>query len=199
MRISVMLAAAACAAVMSGPAAAQTAIGSTARASIIGAVLGGRPGAEIGREMDGLAQRLREGLVEGDSVERVGEGVAVSLGSGALFTFNADLLLPGGRARLRTIAEALKARPGTEVLIVVHTDSRGDADDNMGLSHRRAEAARAYLVAQGVESARIRAAGRGGTEPVASNETDAGRQANRRVELAIFAGESRREAALAGS
>ena len=54
-------------------------------------------------------------------------------------------------------------------------------------------------MAQGVESARIRAAGRGGTEPVASNETDAGRQANRRVELAIFAGESRREAALAGS
>ena len=83
------------------------------------------------------------------------------------------------------------------MLIVGHTDSRGDARANMGLSYRQAEAVEAALIAGGVTDDRIRVEGRGAMEPAASNEDPAGRRANRRMEIAIFAGEARREAALA--
>ncbi len=75
------------------------------------------------------------------------------------------------------------------LLIVGHTDSVGSDTYNHGLSVRRAEAALNYLMAQGVSVQRMHASGRGEWEPLATNETAAGRQANRRVEVAIFAGE----------
>jgi hypothetical protein len=78
---------------------------------------------------------------------------------------------------------------GTEVLVVGHTDSVGSDAYNQGLSERRAASARSYLIGAGLESGRVRAVGMGENEPIASNDTDAGRQQNRRVEIAIFASE----------
>jgi outer membrane protein OmpA-like peptidoglycan-associated protein len=75
------------------------------------------------------------------------------------------------------------------VLVVGHTDSTGDAAYNQGLSERRADAARNFLIGAGLLADRVTAMGRGEEEPIASNDTDAGRQANRRVEVAIFASE----------
>jgi outer membrane protein OmpA-like peptidoglycan-associated protein len=72
---------------------------------------------------------------------------------------------------------------------VGHTDSTGEDSYNQSLSERRADAARNYLVGAGLESDRVRALGRGEMEPLDTNDTDAGRQANRRVEIAIFASE----------
>jgi outer membrane protein OmpA-like peptidoglycan-associated protein len=63
----------------------------------------------------------------------------------------------------------------------------GTSDYNQALSLRRATAAVNYLVAQGVAPSRLRAVGRGETEPIATNDTEAGRQSNRRIEIAIVA------------
>lgn len=166
--------------------------GSTARGAIIGAVIGGAAGAVIGRQMDRQAEQIDQ-TVPGAEVQRVGEGIAVTFESGILFPYDSDQLLPAGRSNIQALARSLQQYPGSEVLIVGHTDATGSDQYNQSLSLRRAESAAAYLASQGVPRARIRTAGRGETEPVASNETDAGRQQNRRVEVAIFASEEYRE------
>ena len=166
--------------------------GNTARGAIIGAVVGGAAGAVIGRRMDQQAAELEQNMPAAD-VERIGEGIAVTFESGILFPFDSDQILPAGRDNLRQLANSLRNYPGTEVLIVGHTDSVGSDDYNMRLSYRRAESARQFLVGQGVTGSRIRVEGRGEMEPVADNSTDAGRARNRRVEIAIFASEEYRE------
>jgi len=168
------------------------ATGSTARGAIIGAIVGGTAGALIGRQMDRQAEELDEELPDA-TVERVGEGIQVTFDSGILFDFDASRLRPEARQNLRDLAESLSSYDNTEVLIVGHTDSVGSPAYNRGLSERRAQSAAAYVMEQGVRSSRVRTVGRGEDEPVASNETDAGRQENRRVEIAIFASEEYRE------
>jgi outer membrane protein OmpA-like peptidoglycan-associated protein len=166
--------------------------GNTARGAIIGAVVGGAAGAVIGRRMDRQAEQLEQSVPNAE-VERVGEGIAVTFESGVLFPFDSDQIVPAGRENLRQLANSLRDYPETEVLIVGHTDSQGADDYNMRLSYRRAESARAFLTAQGIPGSRIRVEGRGETEPLADNSTDAGRAQNRRVEVAIFASEEYRE------
>lgn len=166
--------------------------GNTARGAIIGAVVGGAAGAVIGRRMDRQAEELEQNLPAAE-VERVGEGIAVTFESGVLFPYNSADVLPAGRENLRQLANSLRNYPETEVLIVGHTDSSGSDEYNMGLSLRRAESARQFLAAQGIASARVRVEGRGESEPVADNSTEAGRSQNRRVEVAIFASEQYRE------
>lgn len=168
------------------------ATGSTARGAIIGAIVGGTVGAIIGRQMDRQAEELEDELPNA-TVERVGEGIQVTFDSGILFDFDSSQLRPEARQNLRELAQSLSSYDNTEVLIVGHTDSVGRAEYNQGLSERRAQAAAAYVMEQGVRPSRVRTMGRGEDEPVASNETEAGRQENRRVEIAIFASEAYRE------
>ncbi|HEX7118300.1 MAG TPA: OmpA family protein [Longimicrobiales bacterium] len=181
-----------------GGAAAGAAIGkatgSTARGAIIGAAVGGAAGALIGRRMDRQAEELAQSI-PGATVQRVGEGIVVTFDSGILFDFDEASLRPEARENLANLAASLNEYDGTEVLLVGHTDAVGSDAYNQDLSERRAHAARSYLVSMGVSPLRIRAVGRGETEPIASNDDDYGRQQNRRVEVAIFAGdEMRREA-----
>ncbi|HEX9248795.1 MAG TPA: OmpA family protein, partial [Gemmatimonadaceae bacterium] len=86
--------------------------------------------------------------------------------------------------------------PESQLLIVGHTDNVGDASYNQRLSERRSNSAAAYLAAQSVARTRIAATGKGESEPIATNETDAGRQQNRRVEVAIYASEAYRQRVL---
>jgi outer membrane protein OmpA-like peptidoglycan-associated protein len=151
-----------------------------------GAAAGGGAGAAIGAIIG------RQNLPAAE-VERVGEGIAVTFESGVLFPYNSADVLPAGRENLRQLATSLRNYPGTTVLIVGHTDSSGSDEYNMGLSYRRAESARSFLAAQGIDASRVRVEGRGESEPVADNSTEAGRQQNRRVEIAIFASEEYRE------
>jgi outer membrane protein OmpA-like peptidoglycan-associated protein len=72
-------------------------------------------------------------------------------------------------------------------MIVGHTDSRGDENYNLRLSERRAQSASSFMVSQGLPSSRIKIIGKGEYEPLSENETDAGRQKNRRIEVAIYA------------
>ena len=167
-------------------------VGSTARGAIIGAAVGGAAGAVIGRQMDKQAEELAA-TIPGATVQRVGEGIVVTFDSGLLFPFNSTDLLPAGQDNLRNLAASLQANPETEVLIVGHTDAVGSDSYNQNLSEQRASSAASILASNGIPRDRIRTSGRGELEPIAENETEAGRQQNRRVEVAIFASEEYRE------
>src|SRR6476620_7245763 len=165
--------------------------GSTARGAIIGAVVGGAAGAVIGHQMDQQAKEISQ-AIPGAKVERVGEGIEVTFDSGLLFDFDSDKIRPAAAANLTELARSLNKFGNSNLTIVGHTDSQGDDAYNQALSLRRANSASAYLQAQGVPSSRIATSGRGEMEPVASNDTEAGRQQNRRVEVAIYASEAYR-------
>lgn len=167
-------------------------VGSTARGAIIGAAVGGAAGAVIGRQMDKQAEELAA-TIPGATVQRVGEGIVVTFADGLLFPFNSTDLLPAGQDNLRNLAASLKANPETEVLIVGHTDAVGSDTYNQSLSEQRATSAASILASNGIPRDRIRTSGRGELEPIADNESEAGRQSNRRVEVAIFASEEYRE------
>jgi outer membrane protein OmpA-like peptidoglycan-associated protein len=170
------------------------AAGSTAKGAIIGAAVGGVGGAIIGRQMDKQAEELAK-EIPGAKVERVGEGILVTFESGILFDFNSDALRPAARENLRNLSASLQKYPRTNVLLVGHTDAVGSDTYNQGLSERRASVAASHLTSQGVSRSRAEAVGRGETEPIASNDTEAGRQQNRRVEVAIYANEDFRKQA----
>jgi outer membrane protein OmpA-like peptidoglycan-associated protein len=170
-------------------AAVGNANGSTAKGAIVGAAVGGAAGAVIGHQMDQQAKEIKQNI-PGAIVERVGEGLQVTFASGLLFDFDSDVLRAQAKQNLATFAQSLDKYPGTDVLIVGHTDDKGTDSYNAALSARRAAAAERYLASQGVGHARLRSTGRGEAEPVAANDTEAGRQQNRRVEVAIYANET---------
>jgi outer membrane protein OmpA-like peptidoglycan-associated protein len=181
-----------------GGAVVGNATGSTARGAIIGAVVGGAAGAIIGHHMDQQAKELEQ-KIPGAIVQRVGEGIQITFPSGLLFDFNSDAVRGEARHNLSTLADNLEKYDETNLLIVGHTDAVGSDSYNMDLSDRRAESAARYLRDHGVGRP-IQVVGRGEREPVASNDTDAGRSHNRRVEVAIYASSemvdrARREAA----
>jgi outer membrane protein OmpA-like peptidoglycan-associated protein len=166
--------------------------GSTARGAIIGAVVGGAAGAIIGHQMDQQAKELSQ-TIPGATVARVGEGIEVTFASGLLFAFDSDQILPAAGTNLTELAKSLQKYPDSQLLIVGHTDNVGDASYNQRLSERRSNSAAAYLAAQGVARTRLAASGKGESEPVSTNDTDAGRSQNRRVEVAIYASEAYRQ------
>ena len=168
------------------------AAGSTSKGVIIGAVIGGAAGAVIGRQMDQKAEEL-EAELENAKVERVGEGILVTFESGLLFDFDSSQLRAASRQNLSELAGTLNEMADSELLIAGHTDSVGSDDYNYALSERRAQSAADYLMSRGVSGSRINIVGLGETEPVDTNDTTAGRQANRRVEVAIYASEEMRD------
>lgn len=164
--------------------------GSTTRGAIIGAVVGGAAGAIIGHQMDQQAKELEQNI-PGARVYRMGEGIAVTFDSGLLFEFDSDAVKGDARSNLDALAASLTKYPKSDLMIVGHTDAVGSDSYNQDLSERRAAAAGRYLRAQGVRRA-IETLGVGESEPLASNETDEGRQQNRRVEVAIYASKEMR-------
>jgi outer membrane protein OmpA-like peptidoglycan-associated protein len=144
--------------------------------------------------MDRQAEQLTKVLPDAQ-VSRVGEGIAVTFESGILFPFDSAELQGAGRDNLRKLADSLQGNPGTEIMLVGHTDSVGQPGYNQQLSERRARTAADYLSAQGVARQRLLTSGKGEAEPIATNEDDAGRGKNRRVEVAIYADKQWREEA----
>ena len=166
--------------------------GGTAQGAIIGAVVGGTAGAIIGQQMDKQAEELEEDLPDAE-VERVAEGIKVTFDDAILFDFDSADLRSNARGSLGDLVASLENNPNTDILIVGHTDAVGSDSYNQGLSERRAESAAAYLMRQGLNPQRVSTIGRGEREPVASNDSDYGRQQNRRVEVAIYASEEYQE------
>src|SRR3990170_5851742 len=91
--------------------------GSTTRGAIIGAVLGGAAGAVIGHQMDQQAKELGDSI-PGATVQRIGEGIAVTFASGILFPYDSDVLLPAARTNLDELANSLNKYPGSSLTIV---------------------------------------------------------------------------------
>ena len=161
------------------------ATGSTARGAIIGAAVGGTAGAIIGHQMDQKAKEI-QGSVAGAEVTRVGEGLVVTFDSGLLFDYDSSVLRAESKRNLDNLASNLSSFGDSKLLLVGHTDAQGSDAYNLDLSRRRAAAVAAYLESRGVNASRVETAGRGESEPIAENDTDAGRQQYRRVEIAVY-------------
>ncbi|WBO83283.1 OmpA family protein [Hymenobacter yonginensis] len=169
----------------------------TAAGAIIGAAVGGTGGALIGRKMDKQAEDLQRDM-QNAKVERVGEGIKITFDSGILFDTNKSDLRPASMTEIQKMAAVLQKYPDTNVLVEGHTDASGSDAINQPLSERRAQAVANYTQQQGVDASRITSSGYGSSQPIADNTTEAGKQANRRVEIAIYANEKMKKAAEAG-
>jgi outer membrane protein OmpA-like peptidoglycan-associated protein len=166
-------------------------------AIILGAAIGGVAGGLIGGYMDDQAEKIQEDL-KGAKVERVGEGILITFDSGILFDFDSYALKPETRQNLIKLAGTLKKYDETEIRVLGHTDNSGTEKYNMTLSKQRAANVNENLVAQGVVGSRLTDTGYGELDPIATNETDAGRELNRRVEIVIVADKKLQRAAKNG-
>ena len=153
---------------------------------ILGAGIGGLAGAGIGAYMDKQERDLRARTAGTDvQVTREGDNLVLNIPSGITFAYNSADVQPQFRRTLDQVAETLAQYNQTYIDVYGHTDSTGSDAYNQTLSERRARSVADYLSAHGVQAARIGTRGYGKTQPIASNDTDAGRAANRRVEVKI--------------
>jgi outer membrane protein OmpA-like peptidoglycan-associated protein len=175
---------------------------STLIGAAIGAAAGGLTGAAIGNYMDKQEQSMRQAIAnseaasirrdqevlaeaKSDSTKKSVDVLTVTFKSDYLFAVNSFTLLPGAYDELDRVSKVLTQYPDTNIRIAGHTDSTGSEDYNQKLSERRAEAVKAALVGTGVNPSRLTTIGYGEGKPIASNNTEAGRQQNRRVEIRI--------------
>ena len=158
--------------------------------AVLGGVVGGVAGNVIGRNMDKQAKEIKETL-PGAEVERVGEGIKVTLKENMVnFGFESSDLTAAAKANLDKLVTVLANNPDTNINIYGHTDSKGADEYNQKLSERRANSVKSYLSSKGIAASRMNSMGVGEAEPIATNDTDAGRAQNRRVEFAITANEN---------
>lgn len=174
--------------------------GDGTKGAVIGSVIGGAAGAIIGKYMDKQAEEIEEEIpgakvnkvatVDSETGETVTESITVTFDSGVLFEFNSSALTAASKAELDRMAAIFKRYPDTDIKIDGHTDSKGSEEYNQTLSEKRAASVADYLVVDGIPRSRMVTRGYGEMQPVASNETESGRAANRRVEVSIQANEN---------
>jgi outer membrane protein OmpA-like peptidoglycan-associated protein len=140
--------------------------------------------AQAEQEKASLKEQLRQQLTVILETRSTARGLIVNMND-VLFDTGKYTLQPGAREKLAKIAGILLAHPTLRLQVEGHTDSVGGDEYNQRLSEQRAGAVRDYLVQQGIEVDHVTAAGFGKTQPVTSNDTAAGRQQNRRVELVV--------------
>lgn len=160
--------------------------GNTAAGTIAGAAVGGAVGAHVGHYMDEQAKEMDEALADAN-VERVDEGIIVTMDSGILFAVNKSDLQADAKLELDKLSVVLLEKDKTDILVVGHTDSDGSDEYNLKLSEQRASSVRSYLVAKGVVVDRMTTSGKGEMDPVAPNDSSDGKQLNRRVEMIFTA------------
>ncbi|WP_341366888.1 OmpA family protein [Yoonia sp. BS5-3] len=155
------------------------------QAALIGAALGAGVGAGIGNSLDRQAEELRRQLRSDVGVSNNGDNLVVVLSQDLLFATDSTAVSSVSQRELRIVASSLNNYPDTTVNVIGHTDSTGEAAYNQDLSQRRAQAVSSVLFSGGVSPSRVRSIGAGENQPIASNQTASGRQANRRVEIII--------------
>ncbi len=131
-----------------------------------------------------LRERLRQQLNMILETRETQRGLIVNIND-VLFDFNQFTLKPGAREKLAKVSGILLAYPGLKIQLEGHTDAVGSDDYNMKLSQHRADSVQSYLVTQGVPAGLVTATGLGKADPVATNDTAAGRQQNRRVDMVV--------------
>ncbi|VAW02590.1 Outer membrane porin, OmpA family [hydrothermal vent metagenome] len=155
-------------------------------AKIVGAGLGGLAGAGIGYYMDEQEKKLREQTAgTGIDVTREGDNLILNMPSNVTFAVDSSAIDPQFQTTLGSVANTLSEYEKSYVDVLGHTDSTGSDQYNQSLSERRAESVSNFLANSGVQRARLATKGYGESQPVASNSTEEGRAANRRVELKI--------------
>ena len=158
--------------------------GNPATGAVIGAAAGAAVGGSVGHKMDKQQRELQQ--ISGVEVTRPSENqIDVHLTSDVLFDTDSDYLRPDARVMLQDLSFNFRQYPHERFTVEGHTDSTGTEEHNIGLSQRRADAVRYYLLDQGVPSAQVVARGYGESRPKATNDTPEGRQLNRRVEIRI--------------
>lgn len=163
--------------------------GNAAVGAVAGAAVAGL-GTYIWSENMERQRREMQAAAEGTGVEvtRTADNqLKLAIPSDISFNSNSAVIKPEFRSVLNRFAQSLRRNPRTQILIVGHADSSGGPHINDPLSVNRANATRKYLFSRKVVGPRIQTSGRGAREPVASNDTAAGRARNRRVEIYIAA------------
>ena len=154
--------------------------------ALIGAGVGALAGGGVGYYMDVQEAKLRQRLEgTGVSVTRMGDNITLNMPSNITFALNSSDLNAQFFNALDGVSMVLKEYDKTVVEVAGHTDSSGSDQYNQSLSERRAQAVAGYLSSHGVKTQRLITIGAGEGHPVASNDTEQGRSANRRVELTI--------------
>ena len=177
--------------------------GNTAVGAAIGGAVGAGTGAIIGKHMDKVAAEAAK--IESAKVEEVTDAnglkaVKATFDSGLLFASSKAVLSTASKNDLAKFATMLKNNTGCQVDVYGHTDSTGNDGINNPLSNQRAQSVVDYLVSCGVSRSQFaNVVGKGSKEPVADNSTASGRQANRRVELYLYASKAMIEAANNGT
>jgi len=158
---------------------------------LIGAAVGALAGAGIGSYMDNQQQEMEAALAEEQAnhdieVRRLqDESLKIDISSEISFDFGSASLKPAFMPTLQKVADILIRYPRTVIHVVGHTDSVGSESYNIELSRHRAQSVVNYFVLQNISQSRLVTVGRGESEPRATNETEAGRQLNRRVEIYV--------------
>ncbi|MBP4140070.1 OmpA family protein [Flavobacterium geliluteum] len=161
--------------------------GNAALGAAIGAAVGGGTGALIGNKMDKQAREIDQAL-PGADVERVGEGIHLTLNENAVrFDTNKSTLTSAAKTNLDKLVPVFKEYGDTNIEIFGYTDNTGKPEYNLTLSGQRAASVKTYLISKGISSGRFKTSGLGIADPIASNDTAEGRTQNRRVEFAITA------------
>ncbi len=155
-------------------------------AKIVGAGLGGLAGAGIGYYMDEQEKKLREQTAgTGVDVTREGDNLILNMPSNVTFAVDSSAIEPGFQTTLGSVADTLSQYEKSYVDVFGHTDSTGSDAYNQALSERRANSVANFLANSGVLRERIATQGYGESQPIATNSTEEGRAANRRVEIKI--------------
>ena len=154
--------------------------------ALVGAGLGALAGAGVGTYMDRQEAKLRAELERtGVSVTRIGDNITLNMPGNITFATNSSDLNAGFFEVLNSVSLVVNEFNQTVIEIAGHTDSTGSDAYNQQLSEQRARAVAAYLGTRSILPERVITVGMGEGRPVGSNDTDAGRQQNRRVELTL--------------
>jgi len=164
---------------------------------LAGAAIGGAAGNLIGKKMDAQAKELKQ-AVPTAQVERAGEGIDLTFESGLMFKINSSDISDSYKSDLASAADVFTKYPETNIVIEGHTDDTGSDELNMALSEKRAKAVKAFLLSKGISEKRLTEKWYGETQPKYPNDSEANRQKNRRVELAIFANDQMKQQAKDG-
>ena len=156
-----------------------------AAGAAVGAAAGALGGYVWNKRMEDQQKQIQQ-QTQGTGVEvtRTADNrLQINIPGDIAFDSGQAVIRPNFRSALDNFAQSLQQNPSTTVTIVGHTDSTGSPAVNEPLSLQRADATRDYLVTRGVAGNRFQIDGRGSREPVANNDTEAGRARNRRVEI----------------
>lgn len=154
------------------------------KGALIGAAVGGAAAGGYGYYVDTQEAKLRQTLQgTGVQVQRNGDNLTLIMPGNITFASNSADISSSFYPTLNSLVQVFKEFNKNGIEIVGHTDSTGSMQLNQDLSNRRAQSVAAYLTANGVAASRISAFGVGPNQPIASNDTAAGRAQNRRVEI----------------